>query len=156
MIINTKFVRVFLLSPFLLAMSCVLLYSCRPDNEKQLTETARAFSDSYFNWQYFNSINYCTSDSKLWLSYMASQVDEQDVNALRARKENASVEVEDVELLRGDSTAMVKVKVRNYLNMDTIGIKDRVVDKAVFIIPMRRDGDAWKVHLTAPLRAARD
>ena len=151
-----KLVRFFLLFPVLLIMGCLSLCSCGNGNEDQLTETVSSFSDSYFNWQYFRSVKYCTPDSKQWLSYMASQVNESDVKALRAQEEGATVEIEDVDMLQGDSVAKVRVIVCNYLNMDTIGVKGRMVDKALFVIPARRNNGVWKVQLTAPLRAVKD
>ncbi|KXB41100.1 hypothetical protein HMPREF1870_01624 [Bacteroidales bacterium KA00344] len=153
---NIKLVRFFLSFPVLLIMGCLSLCSCENDNEEQLTETVSSFSDSYFNWQYFRSVKYCTLDSKQWLSYMASQVNEADVEALRAQEEGATVEIEDVDLLPGDSVAKVRIIVYNYLNMDTIGVEGRVVDKAFFVIPAKRNNGVWKVQLTAPLRAVKD
>lgn len=154
--INIKLVSAFLLSPVLLMMGCLSLSSCGDGNEKQLVETVSLFSDSYFNWQYFRSVDYCTPDSKQWLSYMASQVDEADVEALRMQEERATVEIGNVDMLPGDSVAMVKVEVYNYLNMDTIGTKGNTVDKGSFIIRVKRNDGVWKVQLTAPLRAVKD
>jgi hypothetical protein len=154
--IHIKSVRFFLLSSALLIMGFLSLSSCGSDKEEQLIKTVSSFSDSYFNWQYFRSVEYCTPESKQWLSYMASQVDESDIEALRTQEEGATVEIENVDILPGDSVAKIKVKVYNYLNMDTIGVKGKPVDEATFVILMKRNDGVWKVQLTAPLRAVKD
>ena len=115
-----------------------------------------AFADAYFNWQFPTAVGHCTPESRRWLSYMASQVNQQDVDALRAMTEGAGCKVEDVEMGGGDSTATALVCVRHYLSMDTLGQTGKVVDEARFVVPMVRRRGKWLVSLSAPLRERRD
>jgi hypothetical protein len=152
--IRRELLYVFYLILFILGS--MLLYSCGKTGEEQLVETVDSFSNTYFNWQFHRAVAYCTPDSKRWLSYMASQVDQGDIDILRSQAKSAKAEVVRVNVLDGDSVARVEVKVSNFLSMDTIGAEGKIEEEARFIISAKFVDNQWKVWLTAPLRAERD
>jgi hypothetical protein len=117
---------------------------------------AKGFSDTYFNWQYHRSVPYCTPESRQWLSYMASQVNSEDVEALRSAAEGASTEIADMYYNESDTVASIVVTVRNYLEMDSLGKAGQHRNEARFSIPMVLRQGKWKVSLSAPLRALKD
>jgi hypothetical protein len=136
----------------LLAVMFLLGHSaCHEGDGDQLEATVDSFSSAYFNWQFVKALPYCTPDSKRWLSYLSSQVNQWDVDTLKAMKEGATVHRGDISY-PDDSTAVVEVTVKHFLTMDTIGLVGQIRDEAKFRIPMVCRAGEWKVHLSQPLR----
>ncbi|MDD3388389.1 MAG: hypothetical protein PHU58_07985, partial [Prevotella sp.] len=96
------------------------------------------------------------SESRQWLSYLSSQVNQQDVDTLRAMTEGARCEVDGIDIADNDSTATVNVEVHHYLSRDTLGQTGHIIEKSKFIIPMVRRNSEWKVSLSSPLRAEKE
>lgn len=140
-----------------MAMACVWCMSaCGQSGEKQLVSSVESFSKAYFNWQYQRAVPWCTEESRLWLSYMASQVNQADVDLLRSQPQGADVEIGAVEYQEGDSAAVVEVTVSHGVMMDTLGQAGRLVEKARYMVPMTFRQGRWRVHLSAPLRPERE
>lgn len=130
--------------------------SCRQSEEEQLTEVVDSFSATYFNWQFHRSVAFCTPESRRWLSYMASQVGQRDVDRLRAHPEGAAYEIGEVAYTPGISTATAVVTVSHFLAMDTIGAEPQLVERAWFAVPLVLRGGRWRVSLSEPLRPQKD
>lgn len=149
-----------LFSRFYRLFSCILLptigiiafTSCNTDSEKQIKEVANNFSSAYFNWRFSDASKYVLNDSRRWLVYASSQVNQQDVDSLRAMKEGATLTIDNISYENNGSIAKVKVIVSNYLLMDSIGIAPRVCQHGEYEIPLSYDGKEWTVSLSAPLR----
>lgn len=119
---------------------------CHNGDEDQLESCVDSFATAYFNWQFVKAAPYCTSGSRCWLSYAASQVTQEDVDSLRTKEEGAKVELGDIHY-DNDSTAMVKVEVSNFLPMDTIGKCGPAVKKAVYRLRSCFRSGRWLVIL---------
>lgn len=130
--------------------------ACGKSDKTQISEAAQPFADTYFNWQFPKAVSYCTSESRQWLSYLSSQVNQQDVDTLRAMTEGARCEVDGIDIADNDSTATVNVQVHHYLSMDTLGQTGHIIEKSKFIIPMVRRNSEWKVSPSSPLRAEKE
>lgn len=128
--------------------------SCKPTEKEQLVETIDSFSTSYFNWRFFQSVKYCTPESRRWLSYMVSQVSQSDIDTLRSLEEAATCKIGLIDT--HDSIAVADVSVSNFLNMDSIGKTGRIVEEATFKVPLVNRNGRWMVSLTSPLRASKD
>ena len=137
-----------MLLPMIFALS-----SCHRDEESQLKTDIDVFATAYFNWRFFEALPACTPSSRPWLSYMASQVTQADIDVLRAQAEGAAYEIADIQYAEDDRSATVKVTVRNFLPMDSIGSTSKIMPKAQFNIPVVRTGEVWKVELSGVLRS---
>lgn len=78
--------------------------------------------------------------------FAASQVNENDVEVLRNKQEGASCKIEDINFT-DDSTATVKVMVRNFLVLDTIGGVPQTIAEKVFCLHVIERQGVWKIHL---------
>mgnify|MGYP007000016486 CR=1 FL=1 len=56
-----------------------------------------SFANNYFNWHFPKAVKYCTQESERWLRYAASNVNETDVELLRQKPEDASIEITDID-----------------------------------------------------------
>lgn len=140
-------------APLAVALGCVAglfaYASCQPHegSEKQLKEDADSFATQYYNWHFERALAYCTPASERWLRYAASNVHPADIDLLRAKPEDASVEISDVEFGDDEVSATVSLKVSNFLRMDTIGKEAHLVDEAYFQLPMALHQGKWKIDL---------
>ena len=122
--------------------SCNFVGSVNPGNAEDVAE---AFAESYFNLRYKNALKYCTKESEQWISFAASQINEDDIKSLQSLEEEASVEVDDIS--GDDNQCNAKIIVNNYFEADTIGKPGRIVGEGVFNIAMVKEGNAWKVRM---------
>lgn len=117
-------------------------------NEEQLRDTANAFAQSYFNWQFNDAQVHCTPSSRRWISYIASQVKQKDVDKLRSAEQGASSEIKEINYQEGDSVASVVMKVENFLSMDSLGAVGHFVESATYTLQLIQLNKRWKVRLT--------
>ncbi|WP_146014585.1 hypothetical protein [Hoylesella buccalis] len=132
-------------------VGCMLIGLCActdHKNEEQLRDTASAFAQTYFNWQFNDALTYCTPSSQRWISYAASQVKQADVDKLRSAEQGARSEIKKIHYEEGDSVASVVMKVENFLSMDSIGTVGHFVESATYTLQLVQLNKQWKVRLT--------
>ena len=117
-------------------------------NEEQLRDTANAFAQTYFNWQFNDALAHCTPSSQRWISYAASQVKQDDVDKLRSAEQGARSEIKKIHYDEGDSVASVVMKVENFLSMDSLDAVGHFVKSATYTLQLVRQTKQWKVRLT--------
>ena len=122
--------------------------SCGHINQSDSAEACvDSFSQHYFNWQFQCSMPFVTPTSQKWLRYVASQVQQDDVEQLRNMPQGATYKIINVDTEDGDSVAVSHVLVRDFLCMDTIGKKSHVVDETTYEIKLHFQGGKWLVNL---------
>lgn len=141
---------VFTLCSFTVLASCHSEYG----DEKQLKESVDSFSTAFLNWRFVDALRFCTSESRQWLSYMASNIRQADIEALHCMSEGVSFDVDEINY-SSDSTANVSVNVRNYMSMDTIGKSSHIVNDGRMVFGLVFRGSKWSIHLTAVPRLYR-
>ena len=122
---------------------------CRPHHagdNKQLKADADSFAISYFNWQFEKAAGYCTADSRIWLRYAASNVRESDIDILKNKSDGASYKIEKIHF-PSDSIAHILVTVKDFVGMDTLGKKARIIPEARFRLSMVFENNRWKVRM---------
>lgn len=132
-------------------VGCVLIGLCActdHKNEEQLRDTASAFAQTYFNWQFNDALTYCTPSSQRWISYAASQVKQDDVDKLRSAEQGAKSEIKKIHYEEGDSVASVVMKVENFLSMDSLDAVGHFVKSATYTLQFVQLNKRWKVKLT--------
>lgn len=145
-------VKAILLGSFatiLFGFNLSMLQSCQPHegSESQLKEDVDSFATYYYNWHFEQAAKYCTPRSEVWLRYAASNVHPADIDLLRAKQQDAIVELGDVDFHDDEVSATVSIKVSNYLKMDSIGKEAQLVKEASFHLPMVLHQGKWKVEL---------
>lgn len=115
-------------------------------SESQLKEDVDSFATYYYNWHFKQAARYCTPESEAWLRYAASNVHDADIDLLRQKNEDATVTIEDVDF-QDDTLAIVKLNVKDFLQMDTIGKPASHADEATFRLSMVIHEGKWKVRM---------
>lgn len=129
---------------------CVLIGICactNHKNEEQLRDTASAFAQTYFNWQFNDALAHCTPSSQRWIRYAASQVKQDDVDKLRSAEQGARSDIKKINYEEGDSVASVVMNVENFLSMDSIGTVGHFVESATYTLQLVQLNKQWKVRL---------
>ncbi len=122
------------------------VFNVHQGDEEQLRANADSFANKYYNWRFQEALKYCTPESRQWLSWAATNVHQADLDILTNMAEGASHEIDHISYY-DDTTAMVKMTIHNYLRMDTIGKEGRIIDRAVFKIPMVLRHNHWLVKM---------
>lgn len=138
------------------AVAVILFAACdmNPDANDSIQKDAVAFSEKYFNFDFRAALEHSTPESRKWISYIASNVSEEDLGILRSYGHAAVADVNSIDIL-GDTTAVVTLSVNGFLSIDNIGRPGHIVDKAVFRLPMVRREGRWLVRMEGPLRSER-
>ena len=116
-------------------------------DDNQLEADVDSFATYYFNWHFPKTLKYCTRSSEPWLRYAASNVHKADVERLRAKEEDATVEINDITFGDDGVSATASITVHNFLQMDSIGQEAHLVDEAEFQLPMSMENNAWKIRM---------
>ncbi len=134
----------------------VALLACSQSKETEeinrITFTADNFIESYFNYDFSKSCQFCTEESGLWLKFVASNIEQEDIDILRRQPEGASFETKDINVIN-DSTAIAHYRIYNFMRMDTIGKAGEMTSKADYAITLVKRHGKWQVRMEGPLRS---
>lgn len=122
------------------------------DIKEDIKQEITSFSNYYFNYEYKNAIDYVTPDSRKWIIYVASNLSDDDIEALNTKTAPAVTEITDLTYNAYDSTGIVVVAVKNNMAFDSIGVTGHIADEQIYRIPFVRYENRWKIKMEAPLR----
>lgn len=132
-----------------LILFAIFLFGCSHSRNKQrIKECTDGFATYYFNYQFDKAEPFCTTDSKKWLQYAASQVHQADVDLLRSLDEGASHHIEEISFQKDDSVATVRLVVNNFVRMDSIGTAGHLTKEAEVELKIVQAGETWRVKLS--------
>lgn len=113
---------------------------------KAISETADNFVEHYFNFDLIATRNLCTKESTKWLSFLASNITQEDINILKEQDKAATYVTLSVKNT-SDTTAIAIYKVMDFLMIDTLGHPGVITDEAFYKVNLvKRDG-RWLVKM---------
>lgn len=114
-----------------------LFTSCFDNEEGSdvVDDAATCWADAYFNYDLKTAQRYVTPESRDWLSFLASNMTEADVEILRQQDEEAVVQLVSCEQV-DDSTWMATLTVSNFMMIDSLGQTGHMVGEAEFSVPV--------------------
>lgn len=133
-----------------LCMAAIVLLTGCSDNKRNINEEisdcAKVFSESFFNFDFKTSFSLCSPDNNGWLRMYVSSVTEEDIKVIQAVEESPTVKVERTEAW-GDSLAVAWVKVGNALLLDSIAAaKSPTLHDATMKLYMENRRGKWLVR----------
>lgn len=135
---------------FVAVMSLHISYSCsdgiHTEEIEKATNVVDSFVGHYFNLDLKASLSYCTPESNLWLSFLASNINQEDIDVINEQEEPAKTEIENVELI-SDTSATATCIVKNFLKLDTLGKPGRIVDEEKYMINLVKRNGKWLVKM---------
>lgn len=136
-----------------LATAVLLTGACQQSKtDDDVWAAAYGFAYSYFNYNLQSAREYATDESYRWLSFVASNMTEADIEALHGLSERTDVEVTEC-ALQSDTTAVAWVAVSNFLEFSAIGGEGRIVEDGRFELPLVLRGGRWLVRMGGPLQS---
>lgn len=117
---------------------------------------AQEFMICLLNLQMERAYTYCTPESRPWLRQRMSLFSEEDIKSMESNEVDCTVEANTY---KGgspdDSLAYVLCTAYNVMIADTLESEGTIRDKALFIVPMVKRDDRWRVKMEGPLRNER-
>uniref|UniRef100_UPI003FEE614B hypothetical protein n=1 Tax=Prevotella sp. TaxID=59823 RepID=UPI003FEE614B len=141
-----------------MAIAAGLQLSCSGisgDEKEMIEHDVLGFSEAYFNFDLKGAASYCTDDSRKWISYVASNIQESDIEAMRSKESDATVSIVDISFNNSDSTGTALIKVNNALVLDTIGKPGHTVDEAHYRLDFICKEGKCLIRMACPLRNER-
>lgn len=136
----------------------VLVSSCsRAAEEKEKDEiksTAGSFAENYFNFKLSDSRKFCTEESAVWLSFLASNIRQEDVDILRAQEEGATCKALSINIVN-DTTATADYRICNFMRINTLGKAGKMTEQADYTITLVKRHGKWSVKMEGPLQSER-
>lgn len=128
---------------------CLALFSAcgNNQNESKLEAVVDSFAVHYFNCQYKETMPFVTRDSQKWLYYAASQMHQVDIDTLYAQTEGATHKLDNITFEGNGSCAHIRILVKNFLQLDTIGQVGHFIDNAAFKLQAIKENDKWKIKM---------
>lgn len=135
-----------------LSVTCSCSRDAMSQEMDEALKAADNFAGCYFNYELEATKDYCTPESVVWLSFLASNINQEDIDIINEQDKPATVETKDVEMT-SDTTAVAICEVRNFLKLDTLGRPGEIASKALYPIPLvKRDG-RWLVRMEGLLQS---
>ncbi len=123
-----------------------VIVSCSQTPQKQAEKAAVNFSKAMYGLDFDEAKKYCTPDAFKILSFIASNVKEEDIKMM---KDAGDVEVTVIESLvnPGDSTATVNLKISNYIQLNMMSGKSFIEKEKEEKVDLVKVNDKWLVDL---------
>ncbi|WP_321517227.1 DUF4878 domain-containing protein [uncultured Bacteroides sp.] len=131
---------------FFLLLLIPLFVACSHTPQKEAEKVAVNFSKAMYNLNFDDAKKYCTPDASKILSFIASNIKEEDLKLL---KKSGDVDVSVVEstLNSGDSTATVNLKISNYIQINIMSGKSTIEKEKEERVDLVKVKDKWLVDL---------
>lgn len=128
-------------------LALVLLPSCHSGEQQQeAAVAAQSFANAFFNYDFRSSAQFATPESRQWISFLASNITQDDLNTINAMNEKASCATPEITLIDDTTaTARLSVQTETWLGKDSVNITEGGVSTTLQL--RKRDG-VWLVHLT--------
>lgn len=133
----------------LLLLTALSTTSCghKTTSEKELiTTTADSFATAFYNFNYKKALVLCDSDSKNNVYFIAGSLGKKDLEIIRQATKKATISISDVSFNDEDSTATVSLTVKDFFKKDSVGVPGHFIEKATYILPLRKDNGRWLVR----------
>ena len=147
-----NYIMVFFCSIIMLAGSC-----SQPAEEKEknrIKSTADNFAENSFNFRLADSRMFCTEESAAWLSFLASNMQQEDVDILKAQDKGATCKALSINIIN-DTTATACYRVFNFMRIDTLGRAGKMTEQADYTITLVKRHSKWHVKMEGLLQSER-
>lgn len=126
-----------------------LTSSCqRISNSNDITIVADSFATNFYNWRLEKALKYCTAESKTQISFLASNISEEDIELINQRNEDASIEITNTGMLEEGIKARISMKIYNSFKMKDINSDIQLNKERDVSINLIKTNEGWKVDLT--------
>lgn len=124
-----------------------LLPSCHSEEQQQeAAQVVQSFANAFFNYDFRSSMQFATPESRQWISFLASNITQDDLNTINAMNEEASCATPEITLIDDTTaTARLSLQTETWLGKDSVDLTRGDVST---VLQLRKRGGVWLVHLT--------
>lgn len=141
---------------FVVIISLHISYSCsdgiHTEEIDKATNVVDSFAGHYFNLELKASQSFCTPESNLWLSFLASNISQEDIDVINEQEEPANTDIDNIELT-SDTSATATCTAKNFLKLDTLGRTGRIIDEEKYMINLVKRNGKWLVKMEGLLQS---
>ena len=134
---------------FTATLSCSKIRTGGNDETETISSIADDFAYGYFNYRFNDVAKLCTADMKKTIGYVATNITEEDITALRNKETAATCETGDVVIVN-DSCAEAECTVNDYYTKDAIGEPGQIKNRSEYIITLAKDNGKWLIKKVVP------
>ena len=126
-----------------------LTSSCqRISSSNDITIVADSFATNFYNWRLEKALKYCTAESKTQISFLASNISEEDIELINQRNKDASIEITNTGMLEEGIKARISMKIYNSFKMKDINSEVQLNKERDVTFNLIKVNEGWKVDLT--------
>ena len=93
-------------------------------------------------------------ESAAWLSFLASNMQQEDVDILKAQDKGATCKALSINIIN-DTTATACYRVFNFMRIDTLGRAGKMTEQADYTITLVKRHSKWHVKMEGLLQSER-
>jgi hypothetical protein len=134
------------LNHLFLLLFILFFVACSQTPQRQAEKAAVSFSKAMYSLNLDEAKKYCTPDASKILSFIASNVKEEDLNILKDAKD-LEVSVIESTMDPGDSTATVNLKISNYIQLNMMSGKSSIEKEKEEKVDLVKVNNKWLVDL---------
>ena len=112
-----------------------------------LQQQAEAFGEAWYNWRYNEAAKLVTPESMKWVEFMASNVSQDDLDALASEDANTDVAVDGIQQ-EDDTVAIVRYVVEDYMSPGHIGERPVLIDECEREVRFVKRSGQWLASLS--------
>ena len=143
----------------LLFALCVIGSACSSIEEvekEDILNTTKLFSENYFNYNFNEASQHTTSESKLFLKWRASNVNEQEISAYNISKNVATLDMNRLSYEKvNDTTAIVHCVMLNSIQRDNLDSAPYISKQTNYALQLTKRNKKWLIKMEGPLQSAK-
>ncbi len=140
MSVSAKVAQVLLCAAVLLSGA-----ACSPSGDSDKEAFAAKFTTDFLNWHYADCMERTAPENHKWISFLASNVSQEDIDLLREAESGVEVEILDGSASDNDTAYTATLAARGFFRPDSIGKPARFVKEARVELKMVNRGGKWLV-----------
>ncbi len=135
----------------LLSLTLACNNSKETSQKDDLLVIVDSFLTCYFNYDLLGANGFVHPESKKWITFLASNIHQEDLDSLKTFMQEPSYEIKDVQYIN-DSLALVRCKASCVYELSQIGATSNIVKSAEYSFNMVKVNNKWLIKMEGPLR----
>ena len=123
---------------------CFSCHTKQDKEQKEITELADSFATRFYTWHFIEAMNFSDNDMKMHLTFLASNVSEEDLKLLLETNMVPKISVKQV-TIKDAGNAIADIELHDVYMMDTIGYMAHLCPEIKQQLLIKRYGETWKV-----------
>lgn len=143
----------------LLFALCVIGSACSSIEEadkEDILNTTKLFTENYFNYYFDEASQHTTPESKLFLMWRASNVNELEISTYNTSQNVATLDMNKLSYEKvNDTTAIIHCVVLNSIQRDNLDSTPYVSKRTNYALQLTKRNKKWLIKMEGPLQSVK-